>query len=40
VWSAGDIALKLGGYHIKCSDKSIQRWRKVQRLGQGRQWGA
>ena len=38
VWSAGDIALKLAAYHIKVSDKSIQRWRKVQRLGQGRQW--
>lgn len=40
VWSAGDIALKLSAYGIKCSDKSIQRWRKVQRLGQGRQWAA
>lgn len=40
VWSAGDIALRLGAYGFKVSDKSIQRWRKVQRLGQGRQWAA
>ena len=38
VWSAGDVALKLAAYGFKCSDKSIQRWRKVQRLGQGRVW--
>ncbi len=38
VWPAGDIALRLSGYGIHCSDKSIQRWRKVQRLGKGRVW--
>ena len=38
VWAAGDISLKLDAYGFKVSDKSIQRWRKVQRLGRGRQW--
>ena len=36
--SAPDIEFRFESYGIRCSDKSIQRWRRAQRLGRGRVW--
>ena len=38
--SAIDIVFRLDSYGIRCSDKSIQKWRRAQKFGRGRVWDA
>jgi hypothetical protein len=36
--SAADIMFRLDAYGIRLSDKSVQQWRRAQKLGRGRVW--